>query len=60
MAGATKSPLADAWLTIALRLNGAEPPQAAGDPTPDVLITALEALGAPGGNYTLLKTGDGR
>jgi hypothetical protein len=56
----TKSPLAKAWLTIALRLNGAELPEGRGEVTPDVLITALEALGAPGGNYAFLKTGGGR
>ena len=51
------SPLARAWLTIALRLNGAPVEIPAGPVSSDVLITALEALGAPDGNYHLLKAG---
>lgn len=50
------SPMARAWLGVALRLHGvpvAPPAEAA--PQPDILITALEALGAPEGNYHLLK-----
>jgi hypothetical protein len=52
------SPMATAWLNIALRLHGKSvdtPPDR--DPSPDILITALEALGAPEGNHRLLKTG---
>jgi hypothetical protein len=52
------SPLARAWLTIALRLHGVEVPATLEEPhSPDVLITALEALGSPEGNFALLKTG---
>lgn len=60
MARETKSPLARAWLAIALRVNGAEPPAATGEVTPDVLITALEALGAAEGNHAFLRTGGAR
>jgi hypothetical protein len=49
--------MARAWLTVALRLHGVEPPQSAATVKADVLITSIEALGAPGGNYLLLKTG---
>jgi hypothetical protein len=52
------SPMAAAWLNIALRLHGKDldaPPDR--EPSSDVLITALEALGAPEGNHQLLKTG---
>lgn len=38
------SPLARAWLTIALRVYGIETPAPVSDPTPDLQITALEAL----------------
>jgi hypothetical protein len=52
------SPLARAWLTIALRLHGVEVPATLEEAqSPDVLITALEALGSPEGNFALLKTG---
>ena len=44
MAEAQVSPLARAWLTIALRLYGVEAPPAANLPEPDLQITALEAL----------------
>jgi len=51
----TSSPMARAWLTIAMRVNGifVEPHDT--KVTPDVLVAALEALGAPEGNYSLLK-----
>jgi hypothetical protein len=66
MLGETSSPLARAWLTIALRVNGAPfetregtrgnaPVAGACD---DVLLTALEALGAPEGNHHFLRTGE--
>jgi hypothetical protein len=63
MLGETNSPLARAWLTIALRVNGAslgERVNAAMAETSceDVLLTALEALSAPEGNYHFLKTGE--
>jgi hypothetical protein len=51
----TASPMARAWLTIALRVNGIFVAAPDTQVTPDVLITALEALGAPDGNHSLLK-----
>jgi len=61
MLGETNSPLARAWLTIALRVNRA--PLNAGvnvaqadTSCEDVLLTALEALGAPEGNHHFLST----
>lgn len=51
----TTSPLACAWLTIALALHGREvEPPAETEPSPDLAIAALEALAAPDGNYRLL------
>lgn len=56
----TPSSLARAWITIALRLRGIEVPETAssskGSGSPDLMIVALEALGAANGNYRLLKT----
>lgn len=56
----TPSPLARAWITVALRLHGVAVPDALSDlkgpGSPDLMVLALEALGAPGGNYGLLKT----
>ena len=56
----TPSSLARAWITIALRLHGVAVPDdlkpLAGPGSPDLMVVALEALGAPGGNYGLLKT----
>jgi hypothetical protein len=50
--------LARAWLTIALKLHDAEVPAIPDeDPSRDILITALEALGARDGNYGFLKAG---
>lgn len=54
----TQSPLAQAWLALGLSLHGAgvqnEPNS--GDPPPmdDLVVTAVEALGAAGGNGRLL------
>jgi len=56
MAGETTSPMARAWLAVALRLHGIEPPPSAATVKADVLITAIEALGASDG-HLLLKTG---
>jgi hypothetical protein len=57
MARGTASPLARAWLAIALSLHGAEAPQRENAaPSSDLMITAIEALGAPDGNYRMLKT----
>jgi hypothetical protein len=53
----TPSPLARAWLTVAMRLHGMEPPAPSGGVTTDVMITAVEALAAPQGNHKLLKAG---
>jgi hypothetical protein len=56
----TPSPLARAWITVALRLHGVAVPEdlspLPGAGSPDLMILALEALGAPGGNYGLLRT----
>jgi hypothetical protein len=57
----TKSSLAKAWLTIALRCHGRDPKpplaDARGSETSDIMLSALEALGHPDGNYGLLRTG---
>jgi hypothetical protein len=54
----TRSTLAQAWLTIALRLHDAAVPTIRpAAPSPDLQILALEALAAPEGNYRFLKTG---
>ena len=56
----TPSSLARAWITIALRLHGVEVPDTAnpsqGPGSPDLMVVALEAFGAAGGNYRFLKT----
>ena len=56
----TPSSLARAWITVALRLHEVSIPDALrpleGLGSPDLMVLALEALGAPGGNYNLLKT----
>ncbi|HLH38410.1 MAG TPA: hypothetical protein VKX39_04620 [Bryobacteraceae bacterium] len=49
------SPLARAWLAIALRLYGVATPAPTAPPTPDLMLTALEALGCA--NYRYFKTG---
>jgi hypothetical protein len=58
--GETPSSLARAWITVALRLHGVAIPEALrpleGLGSSDLMVLALEALGAPGGNYNLLKT----
>ncbi len=55
----TKSSLAKAWLAIALRCHGEnlDPPAAGAKNSSDVMLTALEALAHPEGNFALLKTG---
>jgi hypothetical protein len=53
----TSSPVARAWLAIALRLHGEDPGSLNDGPSPDLLITALEALASPEGHYRFLKTG---
>lgn len=53
----TTLPMARAWLTIGLRVNGIFVEPRDSPISPDILITALEALGAPDGNHSLLKVG---
>jgi hypothetical protein len=55
----TRSSLARAWLVIALRCHGGDPQPAGQDSSAsiDIMLTALEALGHPEGNYRLLETG---
>lgn len=57
---ATPSSLARAWITIALRLHGVAVPDTTngtkGPGSPDLMVVALEALGAADGNAGLLKT----
>jgi len=55
----TKSSLAKAWLNIALRCHGDTFDAPANDAkvSNDVMLTAIEALGHPAGNYQLLRTG---
>jgi len=50
------APMARAWLTVALRLHGVQPPALTNPPSPDILITAVEALADPEGNYNLMRT----
>jgi hypothetical protein len=57
--GETPSPLARAWLTIAMRLHGVKPPELTGDAPSDLMITAVEALAAAEGNYKLMQTATG-
>jgi hypothetical protein len=53
----SKSPLANAWLAIALRCYGENPPaEQSARSSPDVMLAALEALCDPEGNYGLLQT----
>jgi len=55
----TKSSLAKAWLTIALRNYGdsLEPPAEQARTSSDVMLAALEALSHPQGNFALFGTG---
>lgn len=55
MLGETSSALARAWLTIAMRVNGVAAEELTGEPSNDILITALEALGSRDGNYRLMQ-----
>jgi hypothetical protein len=59
--GETPSPLARAWLAIAMRLHGMETtaPVLTGAPPADLVIAAVEALAAPDGNYHFFKTNAG-
>jgi hypothetical protein len=53
----TPSPLARAWLVLAMRLHGMTPPDLAGDPSGDFMIAAVEALSAAEGNWKSMRTG---
>jgi hypothetical protein len=53
----TPSPLGRAWLTIAMRLHEMTPPDLAGEPSGDLMITAVEALSAAEGNWKWMRTG---
>src|SRR5258708_15546790 len=55
--GETRSSLAKAWLTIALRNYGLPVPETSNTPCarPDVMLAALEALGHSQGNHRLLS-----
>jgi hypothetical protein len=55
LVGSTQSPLANAWLTIALRLHGKDAADLTNEWTPDNMITAVEALSRA--NYKFFKTG---
>jgi hypothetical protein len=60
MLSETPSPLGRAWLNIALRLNGMQAPEIVTPPSPDTMITAIEALSAEEGNWPLLKAEDAK
>lgn len=55
----TRSSLARAWLVIALRCHSGDPEPAGRDEngSADIMLSALEALGHPEGNFGLLRTG---
>lgn len=55
MAAETSSPLAAAWLRIALALHGESGPELSNAPSRDIMITAIEALSCA--NFKFLKTG---
>ncbi len=52
----TPSPLARAWLTVAMHLHERTAAPLTGDPSGDVMITAVEALAAPEGNWKWMQT----
>lgn len=56
----TRSPLAKAWLSIALQTWGDRLPSPPADakPSGDIMLAALEALAHPEGNHVLLRTGE--
>jgi len=56
LAAQTRSPMASAWLALALRLHGVEPPASLAAPGEegDILVNALHALAASDGNWHLL------
>lgn len=54
--GVAKSPLSRAWLRIALRLHGVRVDLPLGSPLRDVVVTAVDAIGA-GANYQVFRAG---
>jgi hypothetical protein len=54
--GPAKSPLSRAWLRIALRLHGVRVDLPLGSPLRDVVVTAVDAIGA-GANYRVFRAG---
>jgi hypothetical protein len=56
MMKSTPSPLARAWLTIAMRLHGKPVSDISDAPSPDIMIAAVEALAAADGNWKLMHT----
>lgn len=60
-AAETPSPLTQAWIRLGLRLNEVDvaDPEESGIPK-NLMIVALEALGAREGNYRLLKVSEAR
>ena len=58
--GETPSPMARAWLTIAMRLHGVKPEELTGEPQSDLMITGVEALAAPEGNHHVMRTAGAR
>ena len=54
--GSVRSPLARAWLRIALRLHGVSVDLPLGTPLRDVVVTAIDAIGA-GANYEVFRAG---
>jgi hypothetical protein len=52
------SPLARAWLSIALRNHGRAAPEPSGEPSGDLMITALEAISYPNGGHQWLKVNE--
>jgi hypothetical protein len=53
--GAVRSPLARAWLRLALRLHGVNADLPLGQPLRDVVVTAVDAIGASA-NYEVFRT----
>lgn len=54
--GAARSPLSCAWLRLALRLHDVPTNLPLGSPLRDVVVTAIDAIGA-GDNYKLFRAG---
>jgi hypothetical protein len=54
--GAAKSPLSRAWLRLALRLHGVQVDLPVGQPLRDVVVTAVDAIGASAG-YEVFRAG---